>query len=93
MNTLVAVGTGSAYLYSTIVTFLPHLIGIEGHTSHFEIYYDTTAVIITLILFGRWLEAKSKSKTSSAIKKLIGLKPKTAIFLKMEKKSQLKLMN
>lgn len=82
MNTLVAVGTGSAYIYSTIVTFFPELIGIEKHSSHLEIYYDTTAVIITLILFGRWLEAKSKSKTSSAIKKLMGLKPKTANVLR-----------
>lgn len=82
MNTLVAIGTGSAYLYSTVVTFFPQLLGIEKHSSHQEIYFDTTAVIITLILFGRWLEAKSKSKTSSAIKKLIGLKPKTANVLR-----------
>jgi Cu+-exporting ATPase len=82
MNTLVAVGTGSAFLYSTIVTFFPHLIGLKSETAHLEVYYDTTAVIITLILFGRWLEAKSKSQTSSAIKKLIGLKPKTANVLK-----------
>lgn len=82
MNTLVAVGTGSAYLYSTVVTFFPHLLGIENQSFYQELYFDTTAVIITLILFGRWLEAKSKSKTSSAIKKLIGLKPKTANVLR-----------
>jgi Cu+-exporting ATPase len=78
MNTLVAVGTGSAYLYSTIVTFFPELLGVSGHPAHQQVYYDTSAVIITLILFGRYLEARSKSKTSEAIKKLIGLKPKTA---------------
>lgn len=78
MNTLVAVGTGSAYLYSTVATFFPAVFGLNAHQSHNEIYFDTTAVIITLILFGRWLEAKSKSRTSSAIKKLIGLKPQKA---------------
>jgi len=75
MNTLVAVGTGSAYLYSLIATLFPWLISIHGHA---DVYFDTTAVIITLILFGRWLEARAKSKTTDAIKKLIGLKPKTA---------------
>lgn len=78
MNTLVAVGTGSAYLYSAAVTFLPEIFGMESHQTLHQVYYDTSAVIITLILFGRYLEAKSKSKTSEAIKKLIGLKPKTA---------------
>jgi len=75
MNTLVAVGTGSAYLYSLIATLFPWLISIHGHA---DVYFDTTAVIITLILFGRWLEARAKSKTTDAIKKLIGLKSKTA---------------
>ncbi len=78
MNTLVAIGTGSAYVYSTIATFFPQLLEIENHSAHLEVYFDTTAVIITLILFGKWLEAKSKSKTTTAIKKLIGLKPKKA---------------
>jgi len=82
MNTLVAVGTGSAYLYSAVITFLPEMFGIDIHQTHHQVYYDTSAVIITLILFGRYLEAKSKSKTSQAIKKLIGLKPKTANVLK-----------
>lgn len=82
MNTLVAVGTGSAYLYSTAVTFFPHIFGISETSSHLQVYYDTSAVIITLILFGRYLEAKSKSKTSDAIKKLMGLKPKTANVLR-----------
>lgn len=91
MNTLVAVGTGSAYLYSTVVTFAPQLVGLEKHSAHLEIYFDTTAVIITLILFGRWLEAKSKSKTSSAIKKLIGLKPKTANVIKNGEEVSIKI--
>ncbi len=82
MNSLVAIGTGSAYLYSSFVTFFPELTGLNPETIHTEIYFDTSAVIITLILFGRWLEAKSKSRTSEAIKKLIGLKPETANVLR-----------
>lgn len=75
MNTLVAVGTGSAFLYSLIATLFPWLISEHGHA---DVYFDTTAVIISLILFGRWLEARAKTKTTDAIKKLIGLNPKTA---------------
>jgi Cu+-exporting ATPase len=75
MNTLVAVGTGAAYFYSLIATLFPNVVAVDGHA---DVYFDTTAVIISLILFGRWLEARAKSKTSDAIKKLIGLKPKTA---------------
>ncbi len=74
MNTLIAVGTGSAYLYSTAATFLPFLFpaGLR------HIYFDTAAVIISLILMGRLLEARAKGKTSDAIRRLIGLQPKTA---------------
>lgn len=77
MNSLVAVGTGAAYSFSVLVTLFPELIISENEIPH--VYFDTTAVIITLILLGRWLEARAKTKTSSAIKKLIALKPKTAI--------------
>ena len=77
MNSLVAVGTGAAFSFSILVTLFPKLIVSTNEISH--VYYDTTAVIITLILLGRWLEARAKTKTSSAIKKLIALKPKTAI--------------
>jgi Cu+-exporting ATPase len=66
MNTLVAVGALSAYLYSATATFVPH------------VYFDGAAMIITLILLGRLLEATAKGKTSAAIKRLMGLKPKTA---------------
>ncbi len=91
MNTLVAVGTGSAYLYSTVATFFPSLVGLNFHQTHLEIYFDTTAVIITLILFGRWLEAKSKSRTSSAIKKLIGLKPQRANVVRNNQEVSIKI--
>jgi Cu+-exporting ATPase len=76
MNTLIGVGTSTAYLYSLIVTFAPHLITVEGLMM--DVYFDTSAAIIVLILFGRFLEARAKGKTSEAIKKLIGLQPKTA---------------
>jgi Cu+-exporting ATPase len=76
MNTLIAVGTSAAYLYSLIVTFVPHRIMVKGLMM--DVYYDTSAAIIVLILLGRFLEARAKGKTSEAIKKLIGLQPKTA---------------
>lgn len=76
MNSLVAIGTGTAYIYSVIATLFPELVTSAGKTPH--VYYDSTAVIITLILMGRWLENRAKQKTGSAIKKLIELKPKTA---------------
>ncbi len=74
MNTLIALGTGAAYLYSTVATFLPSLLP-EGLR---EVYYDTTAIIIALILLGQLLEARAKGETNEAIRKLMGLQAKTA---------------
>ena len=76
MNTLIAVGTSAAYLYSVTATFFPAVFEIKGYSA--EVYFDTAATIIVLILLGRLLEARAKGKTSEAIKKLIGLQPKTA---------------
>jgi Cu+-exporting ATPase len=76
MNTLIAVGTSAAYLYSLIATFLPHLFMARGLM--LDVYFDSSAAIIVLILLGRFLEARAKGRTSEAIKKLIGLQPKTA---------------
>lgn len=76
MNTLIAVGTGSAFLYSLTATIFPDLFVSVGQKP--EVYYEVATVIITLILTGRMLEAKAKSKTSQAIQRLIGLQPKTA---------------
>ncbi len=76
MNTLVAVGTGTAYVYSTIAVLFPKLLGITDAGAH--IYFDTATAIIALILMGRLLEAGAKAKTSTAIKQLMGLQPKTA---------------
>ncbi len=76
MNSLISIGTLSAYAYSVVATFHPQFFTPTGGEA--EIYYDTAAVIITLILLGRFFEAKAKGKTSEAIKKLVGLQPKTA---------------
>lgn len=76
MNTLIAVGTLSAYIYSSVVTFFPSLFHHSGLKA--EIYFDSAAMIIALILLGRLLEARAKGQTSEAIRKLIGLAPKTA---------------
>jgi len=77
MNSLVAIGTGAAYIYSLVLTLFPEIISHTNDNHH--VYFDTTTVIITLILLGRWLEARAKSKTGFAIKKLIELQPKTAL--------------
>ena len=76
MNTLIAVGTSAAYIYSLMVTFVPHLIMVKGLMM--DVYFDTSAAIIVLILLGRFLESRAKGRTSEAIKKLMGLQPKTA---------------
>jgi Cu+-exporting ATPase len=76
MDTLIAVGTSAAYLYSAAAALFPQFFKAGGIKP--EVYFDTSAVIITLILFGRMLEAKAKGQTSEAIKRLIGLQPKTA---------------
>lgn len=80
MDTLVAIGTTVAYAYSTFVTIFPQIvksIGIDPLP-----YFDTAAIIIGLILLGRYFEAKAKAGTSEAIKKLIGLQAKTARVLR-----------
>lgn len=80
MNTLVSIGTFSAYLYSLVATFYPSIFLREGIEPH--AYFETSCVIITLILLGRFLEAKAKGRASSAIRRLAGLKPKTARVLR-----------
>jgi len=76
MNTLVAVGTGVAYLYSAAAVLFPRLLGVPAGVR--SVYFDTATTIITLILMGRLLEARAKSRASGAIKKLMGLQPATA---------------
>jgi Cu+-exporting ATPase len=76
MNTLIAVGTSVAYSYSAVVTVFPNLFAAEG--IKVAVYFDTAAIIIALILLGRFLEARAKGQTSNAIRKLMRLRPKTA---------------
>ena len=89
MNTLVAVGTGSAYIYSTLVTLFPDLILPEGQTPH--VYFETAGVIVTLILLGRMLESKAKRKTKDSLKELLGLRPDKAIVVKDNVESEVEL--
>ena len=74
MNTLVMLGTSAAYGYSVVATFLPQLL--PAGTVH--VYYEASAAIVTLILLGKYLEARAKGRTGEAIKKLMGLQAKTA---------------
>ena len=79
MDTLVALSTGVAYLFSMFNTLFPqfwHQRGLEAH-----VYFEAAAVIITFILLGRLLEEKAKGNTSAALKKLIGLQPKTVTLI------------
>ncbi len=76
MNTLIAVGTMAAFGYSTLATFSPSFFEASGIPA--AVYYDTSIIIIALILFGRYLETGAKNQTSSAIHKLMNLRPKTA---------------
>ncbi len=80
MNTLIAVGTSAAYIYSIAATFFPSVFEVKGYAAH--VYFDTAAAIIVLILLGRLLEARARGHTSEAIKKLIGLQAKTARVIK-----------
>ncbi len=89
MNTLIAVGTGAAYLYSVLATLRPSafagvapggmggMTGMDGAAMP-AVYYEAASVIIALILLGRMLEARAKGQTGDAIRRLIGLQPKTA---------------
>jgi Cu+-exporting ATPase len=80
MNTLIAVGTSVAYFYSMIAVIFPSLFATGVLELH--LYFDTSAAIIALILLGRFLEARARGQTSAAIKKLIGMQPKTALIIR-----------
>jgi len=80
MNTLIAVGTSAAYMYSMVAILFPGLFVAAGREP--ALYFDTAALIIGLILLGRFLEARARGQTSEAIKKLIGLQPKTALVIR-----------
>lgn len=81
MFTLIAIGTGAAYIFSIVALFLPAFFPVsmrDPHTGLIPVYFESAAVIITLVLLGQVLELRARSQTSSAIKELLGLAPKTA---------------
>ncbi|MCA1618578.1 MAG: heavy metal translocating P-type ATPase [Acidobacteria bacterium] len=85
MNTLVATGTGAAFLYSAVATFAPQLVADAGGASHAgahagpaPVYFEAASVIVALILLGRLLEARARGRTGEAIRRLVGLQPRTA---------------
>ncbi|MGH9769233.1 MAG: heavy metal translocating P-type ATPase, partial [Blastocatellia bacterium] len=80
MFTLIAIGTGAAWLYSVVATFFPDIFpaSFRGHGGEVAVYFEAAAVITTLVLLGQVLELRARSQTSSAIKMLLGLAPKTA---------------
>ena len=80
MDTLVALSTGVAYLFSTFNTLFPHVWHARGLHAH--VYFEAAAVIIAFILLGRLLEERAKGNTSSAIKKLMGLQPKQVVVIR-----------
>src|SRR5437764_873549 len=87
MNTLIGVGTGAAYLYSLVATFLPGVFSRAGLPA--DVYYEAVSSIIALILLGRLLEARAKGRTSEAIRRLAGLKAKAAHVVREGKETEL----
>ena len=82
MNTLIAVGTGSAFVYSLVATVMPEWVERDSSA---PVYFETAAAILTLVLLGRMLEARARRKTSGAIRKLMELRPETVrVFRKGE---------
>jgi len=75
MDSRVALGAGAAWSYSTVALFLPALLPQDSRV----VYFEAAAVIVALILLGRWFEARAKGQTGSAIQKLVGLQPRTAM--------------
>lgn len=87
MDSLVAIGTGSAFLYSLVMTLrIP-----SDPNSAENLYYESAAVVVTLIMLGKYLEARSKGKTSEAIKKLMELAPETAILLRGDQEVEVRV--
>ena len=88
MDSLVAIGTTASFVYSVYSSILS-FIGLNPHGDN--LYYESAAVIITLVQFGKYLEARSKGKTGEAIKKLMGLQPKTARIIENGEEKELKI--
>jgi Cu+-exporting ATPase len=81
MSTLVSIGTNAAYFFSLAVTLWPHAFMGAGPMTGMT-YYDVSAVVITLVVLGRWLEARARGRTSDAIRRLVSLAPRTARVLR-----------
>ena len=90
MNTLVALGTGAAYLYSLLITLFPSLLTSQGLSP--DVYYEAAVVIIALLLLGKYLESRAKGETSAAIQKLIGLQASTARVIRAEQEIDLPIV-
>ncbi len=86
MDTLVALGTGTAYIYSLFLSILMW-VGVRGYEK-VDVYYEVAALLIAFILLGKYLEAKARGKTSEAIKKLMGLQARTAIVVREKKEME-----
>jgi Cu+-exporting ATPase len=87
MFTLIALGTGAAYLYSVAATVFPGIFPAsfrDHHTGALAVYFEPAAVIVTLVLLGQVLELRARSQTSSAIRALLGLAPKTARIIRRD---------
>ncbi len=80
MFTLIGIGTGTAYFFSTLAMFRPGLFpeGFRGHGGYVTVYFEAASIITTLVLLGQVLELRARSRTGNAIKALLGLAPKTA---------------
>ena len=87
MDTLVALSTGTAFLFSAFNTIFPEYLISKGITPH--VYFEAAVIIIALILLGRYLEEKAKSRTSDSIKKLMGLKVKTARVIRNKQEQEI----
>jgi Cu+-exporting ATPase len=90
MFTLIAAGTGVAYGYSVIATFFPNIfpVSFRGEGGEVGVYFETASVIVVLVLLGQVLELRARSQTSSAIRALLGLAPKTARLIRDDGKEE-----
>lgn len=91
MDSLIAIGTTAALLQGIVMTALLAIGRVEVHHGHPDLYFESAAVILTLITLGKYLEAVSKGKTSDAIKKLMGLAPKTARVIRNEEEKEISI--
>ncbi|GBD64467.1 copper-transporting ATPase CopA [Tetragenococcus halophilus subsp. flandriensis] len=91
MDSLIAIGTTAALLQGIVMTALLVMGRVEVHHGHPDLYFESAAVILTLITLGKYLEAVSKGKTSDAIKKLMGLAPKTARVIRNDKEVEISI--